>query len=329
MAMQLRKAERKQAKLRIGITGPSGSGKTMSGLLMAYGLVGDWEKVALIDTENGSGELYSHLGDYQVLTLRAPFAPERYIEAIKTCEEAGVEAIVIDSVSHEWDGVGGVLEEADRMGNNIQKWAKLTPRHRRFLEAILQSPCHVITTARKKQDWAISNEGGKNTVQKLGLKEVQREGYEYELTLNLDVDMAHYATASKDRTGLFAGKPDFIITEETGQMLRDWADSGKEDPMLLKRLIIRELDRLGVPDTKDRQMVVSCITNNTGLDVTKEENLKPILEKLKATKILKENMPKEPEAPATPPQTTPDPVEPGVDEDTTSPNEDSEEEPVI
>lgn len=107
--MQLRKAERRQAKLRIGMSGPAGAGKTFSALVMAGGMA-PWEKIALIDTENGSGELYANskeIGQYNYLRLNPHFTPERYIEAIKACENAGMEVIIIDSATHEWDGSGG------------------------------------------------------------------------------------------------------------------------------------------------------------------------------------------------------------------------------
>ena len=100
--MQLQKAQRHQVKLRIGLSGPSGFGKTYSALLMAYGITNDWNKIALIDTENKSASLYSHLGDFNVLSLGEPFTPERYLEAIKLCEDSGIELIIVDSISHEW-----------------------------------------------------------------------------------------------------------------------------------------------------------------------------------------------------------------------------------
>src|ERR1051325_3622495 len=100
--MQLRKATRQKAKIRLGLSAVAGGGKTFSALLIAKGMCGDWSKVALIDTENGSGDLYCHLGDYNVLSLQAPYAPEKYVEAIKACENAGMEVIIIDSITHEW-----------------------------------------------------------------------------------------------------------------------------------------------------------------------------------------------------------------------------------
>lgn len=228
--MQLTKASRKKAKIRLGLSAVSGGGKTYSALLIAYGLCGDYNKVAVIDTENHSAELYAHLGEYNVLPLEAPYSPERYIQAIKTCEDSGMEVIIIDSITHEWDGKGGIIEISNSMtGNSFTNWAKLTPRHQAFIDSILQSKCHVITTVRRKQDYEMTKDSsGKLQVQKAGLKEVTREGFEYELTVNLELDQNHNATASKDRTGLFAGKPQFTPTADTGKLIRQWCESGAE-----------------------------------------------------------------------------------------------------
>lgn len=231
MGLQLKKAERKKAKIRLGLSGPSGFGKTYSGLLIAKGLVGSWDKIALIDTENGSGELYSDLGDYNVITLEAPYSPERYIEAIKLCEESGMEAIIIDSITHEWDGEGGCLDIQNKLGGRYQDWAKITPRHSAFIQAILTSRAHVITTVRRKQDYEMTNVNGKTQVQKVGTKEVTREGFEYELTMNLEfVSDKHLVKASKDRTSIFMGQPEFIPSEETGEKIRKWCESGADLP---------------------------------------------------------------------------------------------------
>jgi len=89
--MLLQPAQRKKAKMKLGIQGPSGAGKTFSALLIAFGLTEDWKKIAVIDTENHSSDLYDHLGNYNVLHLDAPFSPEKYIEAIHTCLNAGME----------------------------------------------------------------------------------------------------------------------------------------------------------------------------------------------------------------------------------------------
>jgi len=168
--MQLQKATRKKVKLRLGLSAVSGGGKTYSALLLAYGLVGDWSKIAVIDTENNSASLYSHLGEYNALELSAPYTPERYIQAIKACEDAGMECIIIDSITHEWDGKGGILEIHSSMtGNSFTNWSSITPRHQKFIDAILQSSCHVITTVRRKTEYEMIKDG-LELLQKYGAK---------------------------------------------------------------------------------------------------------------------------------------------------------------
>jgi hypothetical protein len=229
--MQLRKATRQKAKIRLGLSAVSGGGKTFSAILIAKGLAkGDLSKVAIIDTENGSADLYAHLGPYNVITLLPPYSPERYVEAIKSCEAAGIEVIIIDSITHEWSGKGGILEIGDGMtGNSFTKWAVLTPRHNAFISSILTSTSHIITTVRRKQDYEMTKDNsGKAKIEKLGLKEETREGFEFELTANLELDIKHNASASKDRTGLFMDKPHFTPSEATGALLLDWCESGAE-----------------------------------------------------------------------------------------------------
>src|SRR5437763_3667418 len=227
--MELRKATRKKAKIRLGLSAVSGGGKTYSAILIAKGLCCDLSKVAIIDTENGSADLYAHLGDFNVLPLTAPFTPERYIEAIRSCEKAGMEVIIVDSISHEWDGKGGCLEIVESLGGKYQDWARVTPRHQAFLDAILHSPCHMITTVRRKQDYEMIKDGNKIKIEKAGLREITREGYEYELTINLEMDTSHHASASKDRTNLFMGKPAFIPNEKTGEAIALWCEQGEEE----------------------------------------------------------------------------------------------------
>lgn len=231
----LRKAQRKAAKIRLGLASPSGGGKTYSALLIAKGIAGSWDKVAIIDTENGSADLYSHLGDYNVYSLVAPYSPERYIEAIQACEQAGMEVIVIDSISHEWSGVGGCLElqqiatERQRVKNTYTAWKDITPRHQRFIDSILQSKCHIITTVRSKTDYLQVEEQGRKSIQKVGMAQVTRDGFEYELTVSLELDVNHFAITSKDRTRLFEGKPSFVPSEETGRMLKEWCEDGVDE----------------------------------------------------------------------------------------------------
>jgi len=228
--LQLKKATRKQVKLRLNISAPSGAGKTYSALRMAKGLCGDWNKIAVIDTENGSASLYSDLGEFNVIDLQPPFQPEKYIQALNACVEAGIEVIIIDSSSHEWTCLleeNEVLAQASFRGNTWSAWSKTTPRHDKFVNAVLHCNAHVITCTRSKME-TVMGEGKK--VHKVGMKDQQREGWEYELTVSLNIDRdTHLAIPSKDRTNLFEGKQPFLITEETGVLIANWCNSGESE----------------------------------------------------------------------------------------------------
>ena len=237
------KAVRRKAKLRMGISGPSGSGKTMAALSIAKGLGG---RVALIDTERGSASLYStpvHLHDgsvwvppdFDTMEIVPPFTPEKFIKGIIEAESAGYDVLIIDSTTHEWNGSGGVLELVDQVakakfgGNSWSAWSEMTPRHRKFVDTILNCNMHIIGTMRSKTETEqITDDRGKKKVVKLGMKAEQRDGTDYEYTVVLDlVHDGHYATSSKDRTGLFGGDPE-KISESTGRKLIAWLNSGAE-----------------------------------------------------------------------------------------------------
>jgi len=233
MTFTFQKAERKKSRLRLGITGASGSGKTYGSLLIAKGIGG---KVAVLDTEKGSASLYSNVHDFDVLELQAPYTPERFIAAIDAAENANYDILIIDSITHEWNGSGGCLELNDEIaaskyrGNTWSAWNETNKRHRAFLDRMLQSKMHIICTIRSKTETAQQESiTGKKTVVKLGMKAEQRDGVEYELTTVLDiVHDGHYALASKDRTGLFVDKDPKAITVKTGEELLRWLEKGIE-----------------------------------------------------------------------------------------------------
>jgi hypothetical protein len=264
--MKLQTAQRKRAKIKMGLQGPSGSGKSFSALQIAKGISVNWDSVAVIDTENGSSELYSHLGPYQVLQLSPPFSPERYIEAITTCESAGVQVIIIDSITHEWENL---LEyHASMQGNSFANWSKITPRHNAFVQKILQSSAHIICTMRTKQDYILNEKNGKMVPEKVGMKSVQRDGFDYELTIMFDLDIKNNAVASKDRTGLFFGKPECKLSEKTGELIRNWCNAGDEDLDSLRK-------RIG--ETRNLQELVNLFNMYPAL----QEVLKPEFQKRK------------------------------------------------
>lgn len=231
---EIHRATKRRAKLRLGMSGPAGSGKTYSALLIASGLGG---RVGMIDTEHGSGDLYADLlpEGYDVLRLAPPFTPGRYIEAIRAMEQAGVTTIIIDSLTHAWSGEGGSLDRqgkiADRSGNSWQAWRQVTPEHNALVEALLQSRCHIIATMRAKTEYVQEKDErtGKQTVRKIGLAPIMRDGIDYEFTIFMELDVQHNAYVGKDRTRLFDGQ---IIRPDTevGRRLLTWLQAGEEEP---------------------------------------------------------------------------------------------------
>lgn len=226
--VEIRKAVRKKAKLRLGIAAPSGAGKTYSSLLLAFGL---GQKVGLIDTEQGSGDLYADLGDYDIIQIEAPYTIDKYLQAIKAFEQANYDVIIIDSLSHAWAGDGGLLDKQGKIadsgkGNSYTAWRSITPEHNALVNAMLASPCHIIATMRSKQEYVLQvNDNGKQAPKKVGMAPIQRDGMEYEFTVMFDIDINHNATSTKDRTRLFDGKI-FKITSETGEQLLAWLNNG-------------------------------------------------------------------------------------------------------
>ena len=223
--MEIRISERKKAKIKLALQGSAGSGKTYSSLLIAKGLVNsDFSKIAIIDTENGSGDLYAHLGSYNVISMKPPYSPERYIEAIELCEESGIDVIILDSISHCWDYLLDV--HSNMPGNSFTNWGKVTPRQNAFVNKILSSNAHIIATMRVKQDYVLNQKNGKMVPEKVGLKAIQRNDLDYEFTIVFDIDSAHNAKASKDRTGLFIDRPEFVINASTGKKIIQWCEKG-------------------------------------------------------------------------------------------------------
>ena len=179
--LHIRPSTRHRAKIKLALQGCAGSGKTYSALLLAYGMTSDWSKIAVIDSENGSADLYAHLGTYNVVSLGGDYSPENYIEAITLCENAGMEVIIVDSISQCWDYL--LDFHAGLQGNSFANWAKVTPRQNAFVQKILQSPVHIICTMRTKQDYVLNEKNGKMVPEKVGLKAMQRDGMDYELSL--------------------------------------------------------------------------------------------------------------------------------------------------
>ncbi|MBQ9904382.1 MAG: AAA family ATPase [Synergistaceae bacterium] len=284
-----RKAERRKAKLRLAITGPAGSGKTFGALQIAQGIGG---RIAMIDTENGSGDLYADICDYDVQTITAPYSVQKYITAIHEAEEEGYNVLIIDSLSHAWSGEGGLLDVHSQLtrnmksGNSYTAWNKVTPWHNRLIETMLASSCHIIATMRTKTDYAmIQTERGKTEIQKVGLAPVQRDGMDYEFTIVFDLSMDHGVTVSKDRTSLF-DRQVFTISQETGRTLRKWLDTGTDAPQesydmknAINRLYRGYMD-IFEQDSQSAQSAMQRITGGRASKDWTEEDVKNLTEDL-------------------------------------------------
>lgn len=227
-----RKAEKRQVKLKLGIQGPSGSGKTWGALALAHNL---WPeaKVMVIDTENESASLYADNFSFDTIPLDPPFESERYAACIDYAVENGYDVLIMDSVTHQWDGEGGILrrkEEMDRRpnANSWANWALFTPEHTSFVEKIKQAPIHIIATMRTKQEWTLEkSDKGKTKPVKSGTQPIQRDGFDYEFTLVFDVQMDHKAEIDKNRTGLFEGKVIDLADPKVAKAIKTWLESGK------------------------------------------------------------------------------------------------------
>jgi hypothetical protein len=254
-SLQFKRAQRKRVKLKIGISAPSGGGKTLSSLILAYGIVkGEhpdwseediWGSICVIDTENGSAELYVgmtvpesriKIGEYNVISLQPPFTADKYIEAIELAKDNDIEVCVLDSASHIWMGKNGLLEQqsniAKRTGNGYTSWRDITPQWNKFVDAILQTDMHMIVTVRSKTEYVQEkDEKGHTTIRKVGLAPQIRDGFEYELSMFLDLDVNHMAEVSKDRSGVIEqysknNNKYFLITPQLGIELANWLAGG-------------------------------------------------------------------------------------------------------
>lgn len=229
------KAERKQHKPKLALTGPSGAGKTYSALLIASGM---GNRIAVIDTENGSASLYANMDKgplkglaFDVLELEPPYTIDKYVRAIEAAQAEKYDVLVIDSISHAWAGEGGLLSKKEaldqRGGNSYTNWAGITKEHEQFKARILNADIILICTMRSKQDYVLEvNEKGKSAPKKVGMAPIQRDGMEYEFTTVFDLAMDHNAVASKDRTSMFDGQV-FKPSKKTGEQILTWLTGAK------------------------------------------------------------------------------------------------------
>jgi hypothetical protein len=227
--MAFEDAKRAQLWLRCAMFGPSGSGKTYSALRIAKGMA---EKMgipyAVIDTEARSASKYAGRFSFKVENLQNKTI-DGYIAAMRAAYDAGHKVLVIDSLSHAWREL---TEEVDRITsannykNSLLSWGKAGPKQKRFIEAILNFPGHIIATMRSKTEWVVGEKNGKAVPENIGLAPEQGKDIEYEFDLLLKLDQRHQATVIKDRTGLYQDEVISMPDETFGGNLYDWLVTG-------------------------------------------------------------------------------------------------------
>lgn len=236
MAFQVKKAKREKIYVKLALMAPSGGGKTYGSLRLASGMAdeikketGKDAKILLANTEQKRGYYYANEFDYDIVDIEPPHNPEKYVELIDFAVSEGYDILIIDSSSHEWEGKGGCLELQQQAGGTYQAWSKITPRHNRFIDAIADSPIHIIATMRGKDQYEVNKDDrGKTSVQKLGVGAKQRDGFEYEFTCTFLIDQkTNCAEVQKDNTHIFEGEGATLLTENHGRKIIQWANSGE------------------------------------------------------------------------------------------------------
>lgn len=279
--MGLKRAVRQKMKVPIMLMGASGSGKTVGALLIAKGIVWEmfpdlsdeekWEKIAVIDTEHERSTLYAgmtikeqEIGSFMVYNLIAPFTPQRYREAFVECKQAGCEVIIIDSITHAWSGDGGVLDKVNKLGGKFSDWNKVKPDENTLLSIFLDTDVHVIACVRSKQGYELTTlDTGKLQIEKVGLKAEQKDSLEYEFAITFQLYQNHTAEPMKDNSNSFDGR--FIITEQTGKQIYEWAEEGVD---------IKAIER------KKKQIAIDKISELSGISEEHQKVLEDIQAKM-------------------------------------------------
>lgn len=246
MIFQIEEAQREGARLVLGLGGISGGGKTYTALQLAWGMANfDSSKVGLMCTENKRGRLYSdvlkdaqgRVHRFKVGDLVAPFSPDRYVEGIQAFVDAGVEVLVIDSVSHEWEGIGGCEDIAHAGNPRVPKWNDAKSAHKRFMNALLASPIHVIACMRAREKVKLVKQNGQTAFEPLGVLPIQEKNFTFELTASMMLwnggRTRDVLKVPADLAPIFGdvGQREGYLTAEAGKRIREWVDGAKKlDP---------------------------------------------------------------------------------------------------
>lgn len=313
MGFQIKKATRELIYVKLALMGASGAGKTYSSLRLATGMLEELKKagnakngkILLANTETSRGRYYANEFDYDIVDLTAPHNPEMYVELIEYATSENYPILIIDSTSHEWEGKGGCLELHQQAGGTYQSWAKVTPRHDKFIASLADSPIHIIATMRGKDQYEIEkSDNSKLNVKKLGVGAKQRDGFEYEFTATFLIDQkSNMATVQKDNTHLFENEGDVKLTEKHGTKIMQWAGSGEgytppvrntktqaeESTEIRNEIIALCKDLGGSSDTELMKVLKEADKSGNPNNIKDAEKLQQLLSKLQEMKKNREN----------------------------------------
>lgn len=290
--MGLKRAVRQKMKVPIMLMGASGSGKTVGALLIAKGIVWQmfpdlsddekWEKIAVIDTEHGRSTLYAgmtikeqEIGSFLHYDLSKPYTPQRYKDAFMECKQAGCEVIIVDSITHAWSGEGGVLDKVNALGGKFSDWNKVKPDENTLLSMFLDTDVHVIACVRSKQGYELTTlDTGKLQIEKVGLKAEQKDSLEYEFAITFQLYQNHTAEPMKDNSNSFDGR--FIITEETGKQIYEWAEEGVDIKAIERKKkadTITQINQLAALSDKHQKLLDDIRFKMNGIELEEFEQV--------------------------------------------------------
>jgi len=245
-------AKREAVPLMVALAGTSGSGKTYSALLMAAGIAGSEGKVGFIDTEAGRGSMYADDpdiiqampgGQYYIQKLTEPFTPQKYADAIREAIKFGINVLVIDSATHEWEGFGGCQDIAENNKlRGMPNWAMAKMQHKKLMNLLTQCPMHIIfcLRAREKSKPVKNPNTGKTEIVEFGMQPIQEKNFMYEMTLSMMLEdkapgKPILTKCPKPLLHLFTGDQ-AIITKDVGEKLCTWSQGGEAVDMKLRNL---------------------------------------------------------------------------------------------
>ena len=283
MTFQVKKAKREKIYVKMALIAPSGGGKTYGAHLLSQGMAEEIEKetgkkakILMANTESKRGYYYANEFDYDIIDINPPHNPEKYVELIEFAVQEGYDILIIDSASHEWEGKGGCLELHQQAGGQYQSWKSVSPRHAKFINAIADSPIHIIATMRGKDQYEMTkDERGKTTVQKFGIGAKQRDGFEYEFTCTFLIDQkTNVAEVQKDNTHIFDKEGPTILSSSHGRKIIQWANSGEGYTPVVRKDEEEEVPDNDLKSTK-QQIISKCVelggqSNEAMMKIVKE-----------------------------------------------------------